>query len=134
MSSTTDVAPSTKATLWAGRVLTALPVVMLTFSALMKFSKSQQLLDEFARLGYPPGLAPTLGIVELACTIIYAVPRTSVLGAILLTGYLGGAVATHVRIEDPPMSIASPVIGGVIVWLGIYFRDARLRALAPLRQ
>ncbi len=134
MSSTTDVAPSSKATLWVGRVLTALPVVMLTFSALMKFSKSQQLLEEFARLGYPPSLAPTLGIVELACTIIYAVPRTSVLGAILLTGYLGGAVATHVRIEDPPMSIASPVIGGVIVWLGIYFRDARLRALAPLRQ
>jgi len=72
-----------------------------------------------------------LGILELACTIIYAIPRTAVLGAILLTGYLGGAILTHLRIGDP---FWNPIIPGVLVWLGLYLRDPRLRALAPLRK
>jgi hypothetical protein len=81
-------------------------------------------------LGYPESLARPLGIVELACTIIYLVPQTAVLGAILLTGYMGGAIATHVRVGDPYFV----QIGmGVMLWLGLYLRDARLRALLPLR-
>jgi hypothetical protein len=85
-------------------------------------------------LGYPESLALGLGIIEIACTVIYVVPRTTVLGAILLTGFLGGAVATHVRVGDPLFSHSLfPIYVGVLVWLGLYLRDDQLRALIPLR-
>src|SRR5512142_2513069 len=88
--------------LWAGVVLSAIPVLVLVLSAGMIFTGNAQLVDEFVnRFGYPASVAPVLGAIELACAILYAIPRTAVLGAILLTGYLGGAVATHVRIGDP---------------------------------
>ena len=129
-SDTPTVGPSGKM-VWAGRVISALPVLGLLFSGVMKLAQPQMVLDEFARLGYGEGIAVTIGIVEIACTIIYAIPQTAVLGAILLTGYLGGATATHVRIDDP---FISPIIAGVLVWLGLFLRDGRLRAILPLRR
>jgi sorbitol-specific phosphotransferase system component IIC len=123
-------AGSSKTMIWTGRVISGVVVLMLTFSAVMKFTGSAQVTEEFTRLGWP-SIATGLGILEIACTIVYAIPQTAVLGAILLTGYLGGATATHVRIDDP---FVGPVIGGVLVWLGIFLRDARLRELVPLRK
>ena len=96
----------------------------------MKLVKPAALVEEFARLGYPESLALPIGILELACTAVYVIPQTSILGAVLLTGYLGGATATHVRIGDP---FFGPVILGVVVWAGLFLRDVRLRALLPLR-
>lgn len=120
-----------KKALWAGRIISALPVLMLIFSGVMKLMKPAPVLQEFARLGYQDRHAVILGIVELACVIIYLIPRTAVLGAILVTAYLGGAVATHLRIGDP---FFNPIIPGILVWLGLYLRDPRLRALVPLRK
>jgi hypothetical protein len=105
----------------------------MLFSASMKFAGNPQMVDEFVnRFGYPASAAPILGAVELACVVLYAVPRTAVLGAILLTGYLGGAVATHVRIGDPSFLI--PFGLGVVAWGGLYSREERLYALLPLRK
>jgi hypothetical protein len=119
-----------KKMLWIGRILSALPVLMLLFSAAMKFVQTPPVAEGFAHLGYPMSLALGLGILEIACTLLYVIPRTSVLGAILLTGYLGGAAATHVRVGDP---FFMPILLGVLVWAGLYLRDVRLRALLPLR-
>ncbi len=102
---------------------------MLLFSAAMKFAGGAQLAEAFGHLGLPPALAVPLGILELAVTVLYLVPPTRVLGAILVTGYMGGAVATHVRIGDP---FWVQVLLGVMIWGGLYLRDARLRALLPL--
>ena len=96
----------------------------------MKLAGGPQLAEGFAHLGWPTSLAVPLGVLEIGCVAIYFVPATSVLGAILLTGYLGGAVATHVRLGEP---FGVQVLLGVLVWLGLYLRDARLRALLPLR-
>jgi hypothetical protein len=120
-----------KKALWAGRIISAIPVLMLTFSAVMKFMRPPVVMQEFGRLELPPRLVILLGILELACTIIYAIPRTAVLGAILLTGYLGGAILTHLRIGDP---FFNPIIPGVLAWLGLYLREPRLSALVPLRR
>ena len=100
---------------------------------LLQFLKPPEVIEGFVRLGYPESLALGLGILELACTAVYLIPRTSVLGAILLTGYLGGATATHVRVGDPFSMFIIPVILGVLVWGGLFQRDPRLRALIPLR-
>ena len=116
--------------LWAGRITSALPVLMLLMSAVMKFVQSEDVLKGFTSLGWPTDLAIALGIVELTCTLIYAIPQTAVLGAILLTGYMGGAIATHVRIGEAFITQSAL---GVLVWLGLYLRDARIRALIPLR-
>ena len=125
-----QTAPVSKKRLWAGRIISALPVLMLLFSGAMKLIKPAFLVQEFVRLGYPESLALGIGILELSCTVVYVIPRTSIFGAILLTAYLGGATATHVRIGDP---FFGPVVLGVLVWVGLYLRDSRLRALVPLR-
>ena len=124
-------APVSKKMLSAGYVVSALPVLLLLFSGVMKLVKPAEVVEGFGKLGWDESLALGLGILELACTVIYVIPRTSVLGAILLTGYLGGATATHVRIGD---QFFGPVILGVLVWGGLYLRDPRLRALLPLRR
>jgi DoxX-like family len=126
----TRTAAVSKKALWTGRVISALVVLMLTFSGVMKLLRPAAVVDEFARLGYPDQLVLGIGILELACVLVYFVPRTAVLGAILLTGYLGGAVATHLRIGDP---FVGPVIVGALVWIGLYLRDDRLRRFLPLR-
>ncbi len=115
--------------LWAGRILSALPVLMMLFSATLKFVKPAAVVEEFGRLGYPEGVISAIGVLELACTLFYLIPRTTVLGAILLTGYLGGATATHLRVGD---QFVPPVLFGALVWGGLYLRDRRLQALLPL--
>ena len=131
MQSDTHTAPVSKKMIWAGRIMSALPVLMLLLSGVMKLVKPATVVEGFARLGYPESLTVGIGIVELACAALYVVPRTSVLGAILLTAYLGGATATHVRIGEP---FFMPILLGVLVWGGLFLRDERLRALLPLRQ
>ena len=130
MQSATQTAPVSKKMLWAGRIISALPVLLLLFSGAMKLVKPAPVVQAFAHLGYPESLALRIGILELACTVVYVIPRTSVLGAILMTAYLGGATATHVRVGEP---FYFPVIFGVLVWGGLFLRDDRLRALIPLR-
>jgi uncharacterized membrane protein YphA (DoxX/SURF4 family) len=131
MRSDTQTVPVSKKMLWAGRILSALPALMLLFSGVMKLMKPASVVEGFARLGYPESLAVGIGILELVCTVVYLIPRSSILGAILLTAYLGGATATHVRIGEP---FYMPIVLGVLVWGGLFLRDARLRALIPLRR
>jgi DoxX-like family len=130
MTSGIHSAPVSKKLFWAGCICSALPVLVLLFSGTMKLLKPKGMEEGFEHLGWPLGLAIPLGILEVGCTLIYVIPRTSVLGAILLTGYLGGAIATHVRLEE---AFLLQAIFGVLVWLGLFLRDARLRALLPLR-
>ena len=122
--------PISKKMLWVGYIMSALPVMLLLFSASMKLLKLPAAVEGFGHLGYPEHVALPLGIVELVCTVLYVIPRTSVLGAILLTGYLGGATATHVRVGEP---FYMAIMLGILVWGGLYLRDERLRALLPLR-
>ena len=134
MNSNTQLVPVSKKRLWAGRVVSALPVLMLLFSGVMKLMKPPAVLQGFAHYGYPESLISVLGILEIVCTLVYLIPRASVLGAILMTGYLGGAVSTHVRAGSPLFETIFPVILGVLVWAGIFVRDAQLRQLVPLRR
>lgn len=129
METSTPPAPVSKAVRVTGYILSALPVLMLVMSGVMKLARTAEVVKGFA--DWPAGTAVTLGLVELACTVIYLVPRTAVLGAILLTGYLGGATAVSVRMGA---SVILPVACGVFVWGGLYLRDPRLRALLPLRR
>ena len=116
---------------WIGWGITALLGLGLTFSAVMKFMRPPEMVKEFVeRLGYPAETLLAIGITEITCLILFLFPRTAVLGAVLLTGYLGGAIATHVRIHD---NFVGPVIGGVLVWVALYLRDPRVRALLPWR-
>lgn len=131
MESDTQTVPTSKRILWAGRIISALPVLLLLFSAVMKLVKPPEVVEGFTRLGYAESLALGIGILELVCTVVYVIPRTSILGAILLTGYLGGATATHVRIGEP---FFAPIILGVLVWGGLFLRDEQLRELIPLRR
>jgi hypothetical protein len=117
--------------IWIGWLLSILPSLMLLFSGSMKLVKPEDVVKGFEHLGYPEHLALVLGIVEIGCTLVYLIPRTAVLGAILLTGYLGGAIATHVRLLE--IQFLAPLVLGVLVWGGVFLRDARVRALIPLR-
>lgn len=128
----TQISGTAKWMRWGGYAISALIVAALLFSAVFKFMQPEDLVTEFKRLELSPDLAITLGIIEATCAVIYAIPRTAVLGAILVTGYLGGAVLTHVRIYDG-FAFASPLVMGMLAWLGLYMRDSRLRALIPLR-
>ena len=130
MSTTSEPKPASKVLFWVGCVISALPVLMLTMSAVMKFAKPAPVVEGMAKLGFPDHLLFGLGIVEVCCTVLYIIPQTSVLGAILLTGYLGGATAAHVRIGDP---FIATVVLGVLIWVGLYLRDRRISALIPFR-
>jgi hypothetical protein len=119
---------------WSGNILSAIPTLFLLMDAVGKLFKPEPVVAGTLELGYRETVIVPLGIVLLVCTILYAIPKTSVLGAILLTGYLGGAVATHVRVGSPLFThMLFPVYLGIFIWLGLYLRDIRLRALAPLR-
>ena len=120
-----------KKSLWTGRIISGWMVAFLLFDGGVKVMKVQGAVEATVRLGYPARQVLAIGIAELACTILYVIPRTSILGAILLTGYLGGATATQVRLEDPWFFF--PVVVGVLVWLGLYLRDEQVRELVPLR-
>jgi DoxX-like family len=134
MPSDTQQAPGSRGMLWAGRVMSALPALFLLFDGVMKLVKPAVVVEKTVELGYPESDIFGLGIVLLACTVLYLIPRTSVLGAVLLTGYLGGAVATHVRVGDSLFPIFFPVIVAALLWEGLVLRDSRLRALLPLRR
>lgn len=124
--------PASPKLIWTGRVLSAIPVLFLLFDGAAKVMRLAPVLEGTAKLGYPLSTVVPLGFTLLVCTLLYAVPRTAMLGAILLTGYLGGAVATHVRVGDPLFSHALfPTYVGAMVWGGLFLREARLRALLP---
>lgn len=123
------IPPPSRKAFWIGWVLTALPAPLLLFSAVMKFMQPKDVVEGFEHLGWPLRLALPLGIVELTCTILFLIPRTATVGAILITGYMGGAIATHVRIGEP--FILQALIP-IVVWLGLYLREPRLRSLLPL--
>jgi DoxX-like family len=128
-------APLSKGRLWTGRIMSALPALFLLVDGIGKLIKPAPVVEGTVQLGYPESVLLGLGIVLLTCTVLYVIPPTAILGAILLTGYLGGAVATHVRVGSPLFShILFPVYLAVLIWGGLYLHDERLRALIPLRR
>jgi hypothetical protein len=129
---TTQTAPVSRGMLWTGRVITALVGLFLLFDCTVKLMKAPSAVQGTVQLGYPESTVVPIGMVLLACLAFYIIPRTSILGAILLTGYLGGATATMVRAGSP--WILFPVLIGMLVWAGLYFRDDQVRALIPLRR
>jgi hypothetical protein len=131
MTEETPAVPASKALVWTGRVLSALPVLLFFFSGVMKLIPPTEPVNPADQMGIPTHLFFWIGITELVCVVLYVIPQTAVLGAILLTGYLGGAVLTHLRVEDK--FFIAPVVVGVVVWLGLYLRDRRVRALVPFR-
>jgi hypothetical protein len=114
---------------WAGRIVTAIPVLFLTFDTVIKFLEIAPVTESFTRLGYATASAPAIGSLELACLALYLIPRTTRIGVVLLTGFLGGAVASHVRVGDPLLThILFPTYVAALLWAGLALRDARLRA------
>jgi hypothetical protein len=135
-----DVSPSAiprvsgRGMLWTGRVLSIVAILFLLFDAVGKFMMPSFVVDAFARLGIPAALGMSIGVLLLSSTILYAIPRTAVLGAVLLTGYLGGAVASQMRAGSPTFETLFPVILGIVIWAGIYLRDCGLRKVFPVRR
>lgn len=120
---------------WAGRVLTGLAVLFLVFDITIKLLGTTEAVDGTTQLGWQPHHLPILGVIQLACLVLYLVPRTAPLGAVLWTGYLGGAIATHLRLDNPLFShVLFPIYVAAFVWGGLYLRDARVRAaIGPAR-
>jgi DoxX-like family len=118
---------------WTGRVLSALTALFLLVDGVAKLLKPKVVVETTVQLGYPESVIVLVGILLVFCTILYLLPMTSILGAILLTGYLGGAVATHLRAGSGAFPILFPVILGTLLWAGLYLRETRLRALIPVR-
>ncbi len=134
MQTVTQTTSVSKLRLWTGRILSGLIVAFLGMDSIMKFVKPAAVVEGSARVGLPENVIAPIGAILLVCTVLYAIPRTSILGAVLLTGYLGGAVLTHLRVGDPLFSHALfPVYMGIVLWAGLYLREERLRALMPLR-
>jgi len=134
MESAAGVAEVSKGALWTGRVVSGLMAALLTFDAALKFTKPAQVIDAFNMLAIPRTLIVPIAVILLVCVPLYVLPPTSILGAILLTGYLGGAVCTHLRHQDPLFShVLFPAYVGTLVWLGLFLREPRLRALVPFR-
>ncbi|HEY2446716.1 MAG TPA: DoxX family protein [Rhizomicrobium sp.] len=133
-----EPAPPQAAKKWMQRTgwgMSGLMILFLLFDSISKLFLEHHVIEATTKIGYPVEIIRSLGIIGLACTILYAIPRTSILGAILLTGYLGGAIASKVRIEDPLFSsVLFGVYLGILVWGGLYLRDEKLRSLIPLRR
>ena len=119
--------------LWTGRLVSALPVLIVLMSARMKLTSDPWYVQEWGRIGWQIGALPLIASLQLAAITLYVIPRTSMLGAVLLTGYMGGAIASYVRIGEfsPPMV---PLTTAVLAWLGLFLREARLRQLLPIRR
>ena len=130
---TAQVVSNSKKRLWAGRIFSALAILFLLFDSVGHLTMPAPVVEAFLRLGYPATLGFGLGILGLFCTILYAIPRSSIFGAILLTGYLGGATAANLRVSDPVFETLFPIILGVVIWAGIFLREQRLGKLVPLR-
>ena len=132
MGSTIHVAASSNKRIWTGRILSILPVLFLVFDGTIHMMRIPAVVEGFAKAGFPISTAVPLGIIEVVCIVLYVIPRTSVLGAILLTGYLGGAVATNVRQQLPMLGyVLAPVYVAVFIWGGLWMRDDRVRSLIP---
>lgn len=129
-----NVNTSSKGLLWTARVLSALSVLFMLIDAVGKFMMPPYVVQAFERLGLAPSLGFGIGVLLLVSTLVYAIPRTAVLGATLLTGYLGGAVAIQMRAGSPTFETVFPVILGIIVWAGVYLRDCKVRAVFPVRR
>ncbi len=126
---------SSKAMIWTGRILTALVVLFMAFDSIIKVIKIDVVVESFARLGFADSVSRGIGTIEIAATLLYLFPRTAVLGAVLLTGVYGGAIASHLRIDDPLFShTLFGVYLGAVMWAGVWLRDARLRSLFPWRR
>jgi hypothetical protein len=123
---------TTKGIVWTGRIISALPALFLIIDGAAKLFKPAPVIEATVRLGYSENAIIPIGILLLICTVIYLIPKTSVLGAILLTGYLGGAVATHVRAAEGVFPVVFPIIIGGLLWLGLYLRNRSLRVLVPI--
>jgi len=129
------IGASRKAWVWTGRALSGITILFMLFDAAGKLFLESHVIEATTKIGYPVATIRPLGVIALTCTILYAVPRTAILGAVLLTAFYGGAVASKIRIEDPLFSsILFAVYLGLITWGGLYFRDERLRRLFPLRR
>lgn len=128
------IEPPSRAAVWGGRVMSGLACLFLAFDAAMKVMQVPEAVQGTTDLGYPAGVLLWLGIVQVVCLVLYLVPRTAVLGVVLWTGYLGGAIATHVRVGHPwATHTLFPVYVAVLLWGGLWLRDRRVRALLPLR-
>jgi hypothetical protein len=140
MNGATETAPVSRTALWIGYILSGIVILFLLFDAGIKLVPLPIVIETMAQLGYPAGdrgveLARGLGVLTLVCTLLYAIPRTSVLGAILLTGLMGGAMATHLRVGSPLFShLLFGLYLGLMLWGGLFLRDQRLRTLIPLRR
>jgi DoxX-like family len=129
-----STAPVSKAALWTGRIISGLAALFLFWGSVSDLAKPAYVVEGMVKYGYPESSLTGIGVALMASVILYVIPRTSVLGAILLTGYLGGAVSTHVRASDPFGRMLIPVVFSVLIWGALYLRDERLRALVPLRR
>ena len=132
MQSTTESASVSKGARLAGIIVSAVAVLFMIFDGVTKVMKAQQVIEATARIGFPENTIVAIGAVLLVCTALYVIPWTSVFGAILLTAYLGGATAANVRAGSPAFNTSFPIIIGILVWLGLFLRESRLRALIPL--
>lgn len=122
-----------KKRIWAGRILEGLAVAFLIFDIVIKFTGAAPVVEAMERLGYPVRMAPVIGILEIPCLVLYLIPRTSILGALLWTAFLGGATASQVRIGEPLFShVLFPTYVALFLWGGLWLRDDRLRALVPV--
>lgn len=132
METVTQTTSPSKGVLWTGRIISALVALFLLWDGVSKVFRAQYSVEGTIQMGFPDSTVVGIGLALVVSTILYLIPRMSILGAILLTGYLGGAIAAHVRLEDPWLLFA--LAFGVLVWVGLYLRDARLRTLIPLRK
>ena len=133
MDTVAKAAQPSKALLWGGWILSVLPALFLLLDGVMKLVKPEFVVKATVELGFAESVIVPLGIVLIACTVLYLIPRTAVLGAVLLVGYLGGAVATHVHAGHGAFQMLFPVVFGIFLWGGLWMRDARLRSLIPWR-
>jgi hypothetical protein len=126
---------TTPKTIWIGRTLSALAILFLSFDTIVKVLRLPVAIEGTTQLGYPESTVFIIGLIQLVCLVLYVVPQTSVFGAILFTGYLGGAIATHLRIGSPLFThILFPIYVAVLIWGGLYAREPRLRAMVPIRR
>jgi DoxX-like family len=133
MQSGTQAGPVSKGRLWTGRIISGVVVLFLLFDSITKVMKVRAVIEASAQLGYPANTIFTIGIILLVCTMFYIIPQTAVLGAILLTGYLGGAVAANLRIGTSMFNTLFPIVFAALAWTGIFLRESRLGALIPFR-
>jgi DoxX-like family len=130
MRATIETAPTSATRPWTGWILTGIPALFLLLDTVIHLIEIPPVVEAFVQLGYSPTLARPIGVIELVCLVLYMIPRTSVLGAILLTGYLGGAIASNLRVGNPLFShVLFPVYVGALLWAGLYLREPRLRAI-----